>query len=256
MEGYVAAKQRICSGGSQDDVGVICIDDSYAVAMYQELQTSDRKLIAVSTKQSIPQGVYVDNGVLTDQDQHFPIDQFEHLPGAHNAQNIAVAYVVCRAYGIEGGSIIKAVSSFGGLDHRLQIVGKYGNVSFVNDSKATNAEATSHALKAFDEIYWIVGGKAKEGGIDSLSPYFSNIRHAFLIGEAASEFANTLEGSVAYTSSGDLEAATVQAFAKASEKGGVVLLSPACASFDQWPSFEARGEAFCQYVSALQHEAA
>jgi UDP-N-acetylmuramoylalanine--D-glutamate ligase len=101
-----------------------------------------------------------------------------------------------------------------------------------------------------------VGGKAKEGGIDSLSPYFSNIRHAFLIGEAASEFANTLEGSVAYTSSGDLEAATVQAFAKASEKGGVVLLSPACASFDQWPSFEARGEAFCQYVSALQHEAA
>jgi UDP-N-acetylmuramoylalanine--D-glutamate ligase len=137
----------------------------------------------------------------------------------------------------------------------MEPVASINGISFINDSKATNAEATARALACFDNIYWIAGGRPKAGGIESLEPYVSRVAHAFLIGEAADDFARTLKGRVAVTRSGDLltavrdaAAAAAAAVAKTGLRG-VVLLSPACASFDQWPDFEARGDAFRHAVN-------
>ena len=127
-------------------------------------------------------------------------------------------------------------------------------ITYINDSKATNAAAAANALACYESIYWIAGGRSKEGGIESLAPYFRDVRHAFLIGEAAGEFARTLEGRVAHTRSGDLASAVAAASAKARADGlknAIVLLSPACASFDQFVDFEARGDAFRALVQAV-----
>ncbi len=151
-------------------------------------------------------------------------------------------------------AITAAIESFPGLAHRQELLGTLGGVRFVNDSKATNAEAAAHALSAYENIYWIAGGIAKDGGIDALDPLFDHIRHAFLIGEAADEFAATLEGQVPANLSRDLVTALSQAnemAREAADGNAVVLLSPACASFDQFPSFEARGDAFRDAVAAI-----
>jgi UDP-N-acetylmuramoylalanine--D-glutamate ligase len=145
------------------------------------------------------------------------------------------------------------MTSFPGLAHRQELIARIGQVAFVNDSKATNADAAAKALGSYDRIYWIAGGKAKEGGIAPLAPWFGRIRHAYLIGEAAAAFADTLAGRVPATQAGSLAAAVAAAAAEAAHEGGpaVVLLSPACASFDQFEDFEARGEAFRRLVLEL-----
>ena len=148
-------------------------------------------------------------------------------------------------------AIIAAIRSFPGLAHRQELVGYRKSVRFVNDSKATNAEAAAHALAAYDNIIWIAGGIAKEGGIKSLRDQFGRIQHAFLIGEAADEFAETLDGQVPFDVSGDLATAVSEAAKLAGDGPATVLLAPACASFDQFPSFEARGDAFKTAVAAL-----
>lgn len=134
------------------------------------------------------------------------------------------------------------MASYGGLRHRCQLVGKRDGVQFVNNSKATNADAAGKALLAFNNIRWIAGGQAKEGGIAALEPMFGRVKKAYLIGEAAEEFASQL-GAVPHEISGTLEAAMAAARADA-EEGDVILLAPACASFDQFDSFEQRGEVF------------
>ena len=169
------------------------------------------------------------------------------LRGSHNAQNAACAVAACVALGVDLPAIQKGLASFPGLAHRMQQVGRKGNVLFVNDSKATNANSAAKALASFNDIYWIAGGKPKTGGIASLAEFFPRIRKAYLIGEAAEEFAQTLEGKVPYEIAGVLSAA-VDAAARdagaAKVKEPVVLLSPACASFDQYRNFEVRGAAF------------
>jgi UDP-N-acetylmuramoylalanine--D-glutamate ligase len=176
------------------------------------------------------------------------------LRGLHNAQNAACATAAALALGLDAAVIQAGLRSFPGLAHRMEQVGRKGAVLFVNDSKATNADSAAQALACFNDIFWIAGGKPKTGGIVSLAGFFPRIRKAYLIGEAAAEFAGTLDGKVAHEIVGTLGRA-VEAAARDAEtaalKEPVVLLSPACASFDQYPNFEVRGTAFRDLVLAL-----
>lgn len=180
------------------------------------------------------------------------------LTGIHNHQNAAAAYAAVRSLGLTRTQAVEAIATFPGLAHRQELVAVIDGISYVNDSKATNAEAAARALTSYADIYWIAGGVAKDGGIDSLKEELSSVRHAFLIGDAAEAFAASLENRVANSRSGDLETAVRQArdMALSNGLGGVVLLSPACASFDQYPNFEVRGDAFKKLVMALPGERA
>jgi len=176
------------------------------------------------------------------------------LRGLHNAQNAACAAAAALALGLSEAAIQQGLRSFPGLAHRMEQVGRKGAVIFVNDSKATNTDSAAQALACFGDIFWIVGGKPKTGGISALAGFFPRIRKAYLIGEAAKEFAATLEGKVPYEVAGTLDRAVVLAARDAQEsnvKEPVVLLSPACASFDQYPNFEVRGTAFRDLVGKL-----
>ncbi len=179
--------------------------------------------------------------------QPFDLTQFATLRGAHNWQNAACAVAAARAIGLSDEMIGQAMRQFPGLAHRMEIVGRRDRVLFVNDSKATNAEAAARALSTFSPVYWIAGGRSKEGGISGLKQYFSNIAKAYLVGEAAAGFSADLAGRVPHVLSGDIRCAVETAAADAAlddRPEPVVLLSPACASFDQFTDFEARGEAF------------
>ena len=177
------------------------------------------------------------------------------LKGAHNWQNACMAYGAARALGLSVAEIERGMRSFPGLAHRMQEVGRIQGVAFINDSKATNADAAEKALLSFDTIYWIAGGIAKAGGIEPLRPYFPRIARAYLIGQATDEFAGTL-GATPFEKCGTLdnavEAAARDAIAEG-RKGAVVLLSPACASFDHYPNFEVRGDAFVKAVARIPH---
>ncbi|QKX03365.1 UDP-N-acetylmuramoyl-L-alanine--D-glutamate ligase [Wolbachia endosymbiont of Litomosoides sigmodontis] len=171
-----------------------------------------------------------------------------------NAENIAAAYAVCELLKIDSSTIIDGIKSFSWLKHRNELLGKIENVLFVNDSKATNAESSKKAILSYQNIYWIVGGKSKEGGIESLSEHFTKIKKAFLIGESTEVFASTMENKVDYVRCCNLENAFRLAFEEAikSKEKITILLSPACASFDQWRNFEERGEAFCRMFENLR----
>ena len=177
-----------------------------------------------------------------------------HLRGQHNAQNAVFACAAALHCGLEPSDIAAALKTFPGLPHRLEEVGRKGRVLFVNDSKATNADSAEKALSSFPgDIFWILGGKAKEGGITPLTRFFPKIAKAYLIGEATEEFAKVLEGQVPYVRCGTLDVATAQAAADAAASTAaepVVLLSPACASFDQYRNFEIRGDHFRKLAGA------
>lgn len=193
-------------------------------------------------------------GLSLQPDQSIP-DFPEHafLKGQHNLENRLAAFLACRAVGVSEDVIIKHMTTFTGLKHRQNHVAQYKNVTFINDSKATNADATSHALAAYKGIYWIAGGQPKSDGIDGLEKFYSNIRKAFLIGEAADAFADKLNGHVPVAICHTMDKAVQQAFAEALHDGRetVILLSPACASFDQYQNFEQRGDDFTQCVQTL-----
>jgi UDP-N-acetylmuramoylalanine--D-glutamate ligase len=179
------------------------------------------------------------------------------LPGAHNWQNAALAFAATKPYVKDVRVIAEAIASFPGLAHRMEDVGQRGKARFVNDSKATNADATARALACYPDIFWILGGKAKDGGIDSLAEYFPRIRKAYLIGDAAHAFSRTLDGKVVYDMAGTLERAVSEAAADAAASAvaaPVVLLSPACASYDQFKDFEQRGDAFRALVARLPQD--
>jgi len=259
MAGYVAAKERLFGlQRGPHSLAIIGIDDAQSRALYERLrQKTGLRVLPVTTAQPQEAAVAVVDGVVYDGSDGPPrqcgdIGAIETLRGRHNAQNAAAAFAATRALGVSATDIIAAFASFPGLAHRLEIVGQIGAVRFVNDSKATNAEATANALAAFDNIYWIAGGRPKADGIATLAPLFERLRRAYLIGEAASLFSPTLDGKVPYRIAGDLASAVEQAAADAAaDGGGTVLLSPACASFDQFSDFEARGEAFRRRVAAM-----
>lgn len=244
MEGYLAAKMRMFDRQGQGDVAIVAVDDAYTQRAQSELRAGGRRMMAVSASGEAE--IYARNGILHSANGTIDLTPIRSLQGQHNWQNAVAAYAVAQTLGVPHAVIAEAMQTFPGLAHRMEWIADIGHVRFVNDSKATNAEATVHALRAFQNMYWIVGGKAKAGGIESLSPYFPFIRHAYLIGAATDAFAKTLEGKVGYTKCGTLDVAVARAAqdAMARAQGGVVLLSPACASFDQFKHFEERGDTF------------
>lgn len=259
MEGYVAAKRRILMNQGGGDTAVIGVDDPWGQRLCTEVKASNRRtIVPVSASKAIGRGVYALQGVLYDATgdravQVADLNRARSLPGRHNWQNAAAAYAAVRGLGAPAPEIAEGLLSFPGLAHRMETVGHVRGVRFVNDSKATNSDAARQALSSYPRVYWIAGGRAKDGGIESLVDLFPRIACAYLIGEAAPEFARTLEGRAAHVNCADLAAAVSRAFAdaRASGEGGVVLLSPACASFDQFADFEARGEAFREAVLDL-----
>ncbi len=260
MDGYVAAKRRIFGMVRDGGTAVIGMDDEYCRAIHDELVAEGRlRVMPVSARNRVRQGVSAPAGVLyadCDGEGCAAIDLREvaTLPGRHNWQNAAAVYAAARALSLSPGQIGTGLKTYPGLAHRQELVRVVDGISYVNDSKATNADAAEKALICYDAIYWIAGGLAKEGGIETLSPLFGRIRHAFLIGEAAEAFGKSLEGKVPFSQCGDLATALARAHDMASAEkipGAVVLLSPACASWDQFKSFEHRGETFRQLVQAL-----
>ena len=268
MAGYVAAKKRIFQHPSRGHTAIVAVDDEHTRAAFDELEREGRMAcVPVSAERPVP-GIHVADGLLFDGGTEPAADLrgIATLPGRHNWQNAAAAFAACRAAGLTAGEIVAGLASFPGLAHRQQLVGetgakigaKIGGVRFVNDSKATNADACAKALSCYDDIYWILGGRAKEGGLEGLDPYLPRIRHAFLIGEAQEAFAQWLAArGIAFTRCGDLDHAVPAAAAMARRDGGphgpagaTVLLSPACASWDQFADFEQRGEAFASLARA------
>jgi UDP-N-acetylmuramoylalanine--D-glutamate ligase len=254
MEGYVALKRRIFARQGPGDTAVIGVDDEHGARIAAELSGGAR-VVPVAIGRRLAKGVSVADGLLCEDGAGVGrIDALPSLPGAHNWQNAAAAYASAQALGLGAAEILRGLASFPGLAHRMERVGEIDGVVFVNDSKATNADAAAKALACYDGVYWIAGGRAKAGGIAGLAGYFPRIRHAFLIGEAADDFARTLDGAVPVTRSGTLAAATAAAFDAARREGragAVVLLSPACASYDQFRDFEQRGDGFRRLVAEL-----
>ncbi len=258
MENYAAIKARMFSKQDSNDTAIIGVDDEWCaeIAMGIKNGTTVR---AVSVVHEIEEGITAVNGILRDWQNGKEVARVDlrampALKGAHNWQNACMAYGAARALGLSVVEITKAMESFPGLAHRMQEVGCLGHVPFINDSKATNADATAKALASFEDIFWIAGGIAKAGGIEPLAPFFPRIEKAYLIGEAADGFARTLTGKVPFELCGTLDKAVFASARDAvnSEKANaVVLLSPACASFDHYRNFEIRGDAFVKLVSEL-----
>jgi UDP-N-acetylmuramoylalanine--D-glutamate ligase len=234
------------------------VDDEHTRAAAARIEGANKRVIRVSVVSPLHDGYYAQGNRIFRASSGkvqavADLAGIGSLRGIHNAQNAACAVAACVALGVDLKAIQKGLSSFPGLAHRMQEIGRMHNVLFVNDSKATNADSTAKALASFEDIFWIAGGKPKTGGIISLAPFFPRIRKAYLIGEAAKEFAHTLDGKVSYEIDRVLSAA-VHAAARDAVASGlkepVVLLSPACASFDQYPNFEVRGKAFTEAVLA------
>jgi UDP-N-acetylmuramoylalanine--D-glutamate ligase len=255
MDGYIDAKALILRPKGRGSIGVLGVDDQPCRDLYAKLQGGVRKLIPISVERAVKGGVDAVNGMLTDRltAQAEPIIDLKTvatLPGSHNWQNAAAAYVAAKAMGLDRAGIVAGLRSYPGLAHRQELVATVGGVRYVNDSKATNADAAAKALACYDGIHWIIGGRAKEGGLAGLEPFYPRVRHAYLIGECANEFAKQLRGKLPFTQCGTLDKA-VEAAHRDAKPGAVVLLSPACASWDQYPNFEARGDHFRRLVDSL-----
>jgi len=250
MTGYAAAKTNIFARQTREDVAVLGMDDAASIALAAGIAS---RLVAISGSTALPGGVWAEHGVLRDDaGAILPLAEAPALPGTHNAQNAAAAAAACLALGLPRDAIAQGIRTFPGLPHRQERIAERHGVLFVNDSKATNADSAARALATYDRVVWIAGGIAKSGGIDSLAPYFPRIARAFLIGRDAPALAATLAAhgvphEIAFTLDAAVPAATQAAFAGAAP---VVLLSPACASFDQFSGFDARGDRFRALVLA------
>jgi UDP-N-acetylmuramoylalanine--D-glutamate ligase len=264
LDGYVGAKQRIFTHQTGRQSAVVGVDDARSRRVHDVLADGGGPAaVAVSGQQPVAGGVGVaaDGTLVDDLDgaaaQVCDLTRMTSLPGRHNWQNAAAAYAACRRLGLDAGTIAAALHSFPGLPHRQEPVATVDGVAFVNDSKATNADAAARALACYATVYWIAGGRAKAGGLAGTEAQFDRIRCAYLIGEAADAFARELAGRLETVVATDLETAVRTAFADAKAAGAgaeapVVLLSPACASFDQYADFAERGDAFKAVVAELE----
>ena len=260
FENYVASKKKIFHRQTEPRSAVVCIDDEPCRALFDALTAEgDQRIIPVAVGRRVEGGVYVLDGTLYDDIDGgatpvLDLTAIANLPGAHNWQNAAAAYAMTCAIDVDAPVVAACLQSFPGLAHRMELVAIVDGVRYVNDSKATNAAAADKALACYENVYWIAGGLPKEGGIADLAVRFTNIAHAFLIGEAADDFAAALGDAVRHEICGNLASAVAAAQRLAGAEGRdapVVLLSPACASFDQFADFEARGDAFRGLVAAL-----
>ncbi|MDH2382539.1 UDP-N-acetylmuramoyl-L-alanine--D-glutamate ligase [Bradyrhizobium sp. CER78] len=259
LEHYAAVKERLVAGVQQGGTAIAGVDDIWCRNIADRLDRAGKRVVRISVRNPLPDGLYVEHETIVRasgaaRSEIARLGGIGSLRGLHNAQNAACASACALAIGVSTDVLQNGLRSFPGLAHRMEQVGRRGNVLFVNDSKGTNADAAAHALSSFADIYWIAGGKPKAGGITSLTEYFPRIRKAYLIGEAAAEFSGTLGDRVAHEMSGTLDVAISSAARDAEASGlaeAVVLLSPACASFDQYRNFEIRGTAFRDIVQAL-----
>ena len=246
LAGYVAAKERIFRNQAAADRIVLGIDDAPSRAVAGRLAAAGREVATVSVGGAAD--VTVDDGLLREHGVAIrDLRPLGNLRGRHNWQNIAVAYATVRALGLDPGQAVAGLPAFAGLPHRMEQVARAGSVLWVNDSKATNPDAAEKSLTSFADIFWIAGGKPKPGGFRSLRPALAGVRAGYLIGAAAEEIAADLGDLVPLHRVGTLEAAVHEASAAARAAGAseaAVLLAPACASFDQFANFEARGERF------------
>lgn len=266
MEGYVAAKRRILLNQGKGDTAVVGVDDPWGARICTEITAANRRtIVPISASKAMGRGVYALDGLLYDATGERAVEAADlkrarSLPGRHNWQNAAAAYAAAKGIGIAADEAAEHLMTFPGLAHRMETVGTLARVRFVNDSKATNADAARQAMSSYPRFHWIAGGVPKAGGIDSLADLFDRVETAYLIGEAAPAFAETLSGRAKVVQSGAIDAAVEQAFAaaqaqvQATGQDAIVLLSPACASFDQFADFEARGEAFREAVKRLAGE--
>jgi UDP-N-acetylmuramoylalanine--D-glutamate ligase len=256
---YAAVKERLVAGVQPAGTAIVGVDDGWCRDIADRLDRTGRRVVRVSVRNPLPDGIYVEHETIVRasgaaRSEVARLGGIGSLRGLHNAQNAACAAACALAMGITTEILRNGLRSFPGLAHRMEQVGRRDNVLFVNDSKGTNADAAAHALSSFADIFWIAGGKPKAGGITSLTGYFPRIRKAYLIGEAAAEFSGTLGERVPHEMSGTLDVAIASAARDAEASGlteAVVLLSPACASFDQYRNFEIRGAAFRDLVTAL-----
>ena len=235
MENYASVKKRLVENADQ---AIVSVDDGWCASIADLLDETGGDV----TRISVAGGGAPDLGAAP------------ALRGDHNRQNALAALNACRMLGLSGDEIMAGMASFAGLAHRMQIIARHGRVLFVNDSKATNADAAARSLASFRDVHWIAGGLAKQGGIAALAPFFERIAKAYLIGEAAPAFAATLGGRVPYEIAATLDVAVRHAAADAARSDAgepAVLLAPAAASFDQFANFERRGEAFAAAVTAL-----
>jgi UDP-N-acetylmuramoylalanine--D-glutamate ligase len=258
FENYASVKARLIAGVQPGGTAVIGVDDNAAAAIADRAERAGTRVIRVSMRHPVSDGIFLEGERITLAQGgasifSAPLTDIGSLRGIHNAQNAACAFASANALGIPHAQIAAALRTFPGLAHRMEEVGRKGNVLFINDSKATNADAAARALASFTEIFWIAGGKPKEGGLAGLEGYFPRIKKAYLIGESAEAFAKQL-GAVPHVISGTLDRALSEAAkdaAAANLPHPVVLLSPACASYDQFPNFEVRGDTFRSLVRSM-----
>jgi len=259
IENYATIKERLVAAS---DVAVVGVDDEYCVDVAAQLEDNKTPLFRISGSANAGVDIGFDGINLINESSRplIKLAGIGSLRGQHNGQNAAACLAVCQALGLSDEDVSNGFRSFPGLAHRMEQVGTVGDVLFINDSKATNAEAAAPALSSFEKVHWIAGGLAKDGGIDALAPHFSRIAKAYLIGEAAGTFAAQLGDTIPYEIAGTLQQAVNHAARDAANDaprdskgaGSVVLLSPAAASFDQFPNFEKRGDAFKQAVASLE----
>jgi UDP-N-acetylmuramoylalanine--D-glutamate ligase len=260
--GYFSAKQRLFSMQEADGLAVVGVDDHDTAALFTRLRTRRREdqVVPISSARVFARGVYaLGNRVYDAMDGAsrplVDLGKAPALPGRHNAQNAAAALAVVRLLGVSGKAAADAMLSFPGLPHRQEVVAEIDGVRFINDSKATNADAACQSLGCYEQIYWIAGGRAKNDGLKNLADCLQRVEQAYLIGESAQDFAQDLDGQLSSEDCGNLERAVSQASQaawSARMPGAVVLLAPAAASFDQFASFEERGDAFRSLVLNLK----
>ncbi len=261
LTGYEVAKRRIFNNQTSEDAIIIGVDSEATKRIHSEITAQNgRSIYPVSVKKCLGRGASVMKGKLYCNIHHKAVEICDlkkavALEGLHNHQNAAAAFAAVQSLGLDTKEIGDAILSFPGLAHRMETIGRAGPVRFVNDSKATNADAAKQALESYKNIFWVSGGQAKSGGIEPLTDLFPNINRAYLIGEAAPEFHKTLsKNKVTHKISGTLEKAVLCAARDAMQSDAsnpIVLLSPACASFDQFKDFESRGEAFRDYAQRI-----
>lgn len=259
MEHYASVKERLVQ---KSEHAIIGADDRYCRDIQERLAQKQVANTSISAKEILSDGLFLDEHLIvnsTDGQNAIVADLsgIETLRGQHNAQNAAAAIAACHTIGLSFDEIANVLSSFPGLKHRMQPIARLGELLFINDSKATNAEATAPALKSYEDIFWILGGLPKDGGITSLSPHFERVQKAFLIGEAAPKFAAELGDAVKFEIANTLENAVSHGYDAAKEfqaqsgRKATILFSPACASFDQFRNFEIRGECFVDQVAKI-----
>lgn len=254
IEEYAKVKEQILTSNALKIIGV---NSDISQNIYDKLKKIyGSKLIPVSNTKPLENGIFCNDDYLQDNyfdQQKYKIPELPYLQGAHNKENIAISYAICRTLGVPSTFIIEALESFKGLEHRMEYIGKYQNINFYNDSKATNISSALASLSAFNKIIWFAGGKFKENSFAELKPILKNIKKAYLFGESKDLFASFLDSKLEYEICENLEEAFDRAikFYHKTQEELTFLLAPACASYDQFKNFEERGKLFVKLVQKL-----